>query len=72
MFRRKRKEKSVQYDADIYEPVIKASICYGEQVAGFRNKKTGKFEEVLFIRKPSDMENFRVEYGIDGEIRKEY
>ena len=52
--------------------MIKASICNGEQVAGFRNKKTGKFEEVLFIRKPSDMENFRVEYGIDGEIRKEY
>lgn len=72
IFRRKRNEKTGKYDPNIYEPVIKSSICNGEQVAGFRNKKTGKFEEVMFIRNPSDMESFKAEYGIGGEIRKEY
>ena len=60
------------YDRDTQEPIIRASICNGEQVAGFRDIKTGRFEEVLLIRKPADLEAFRTEYGIDGEIRKEY
>jgi hypothetical protein len=41
-------------------------------VAGFRDIKTGRFEEILYIRKPSDLETFKAEYGIEGEIRKEY
>ncbi len=69
---RKRNERTEKYDPDRQEPVIKASICNGEQVAGFRDMKTGKFEEIMFIRKPSDIEDFKKEYGIEGEIRKEY
>lgn len=60
------------YDKERQEPVIRVSICNGEQVAGFKDLATGKFEEVSFIRTPSDLEAFRNEYGIDGEIRKEY
>jgi len=67
-----RKSKVKMYDHDTQEPVIRASICNGEQVAGFRDIKTGRFEEILYIRKPSDLETFKAEYGIEGEIRKEY
>ena len=52
--------------------MIRASICNGEQVAGFRDKDTGRFEEILYIRKPSDLDAFKAEYGIEGEIRKIY
>ena len=52
--------------------MIRASICNGEQVTGFRDIKTCRFEEILHIRKPSDLETFKAEYGIEGEIRKEY
>ena len=52
--------------------MIRASICNGEQVAGFRDIKNGRFEEILYIRKPSDLDAFKSEYGIEGEIRKEY
>ena len=52
--------------------MIKASICNGEQVAGFRDIKTGRFEEIMLIRNPSDLESFRMEFGIEGEIKKEY
>ncbi len=67
-----KKAKIKTYDHNTYEPVIRAGICSGEQVAGFRNRQTGRFEEILFVRNPSDIEAFKAEYGIEGEIKKEY
>lgn len=64
------KNKIKSYDRETQEPVIRASICNGEQVAGFRDIKSGRFEEILFIRKPSDIDAFKAEYGIEGEIKK--
>ena len=54
------------------KPVIKASICNGEQVAGFKNIHTGKIEEVMLIKNQADLDAFKKMYGIDGEIEKEY
>ena len=53
-------------------PAIRCSICTGEQVAGFRDKETGRFEEVMLLRTPEDLEAFRQKYGITGEIEKIY
>ena len=33
------------YDKENEKPLIKASICNGEQVAGFKNLHTGEFRE---------------------------
>ena len=52
--------------------MIKASICNGEQVAGFRNVKTGEFEEVMFLRNDADLEEFMEMYDIKDEIGKFY
>lgn len=60
------------YDKDNKKPVIKASICNGEQVAGFKDIYTGKIEEVMLIKSPSDIDIFKKMYGIDDEIAKEY
>ena len=60
------------YDPAIQEPVLRCSICNGEQVAGFKDKKTGAFSEVMFIRTPADLESFRSQYNIRGEIKKIY
>ena len=48
------KKKSVRksYDKENIRPVIRASICTGEQVAGFKDIQTGKMEEVMFIKCP--------------------
>nr|WP_253288927.1 aspartate dehydrogenase [Eubacterium sp. MSJ-13] len=54
------------------KPVIKASICNGEQVAGFKDMNTGKIEEIMLIKTPEDLESFKVMYGISEEITKEY
>lgn len=50
--------------------MLKCSICNGEQVAGFKDIHTGKFEEVMLIRGAADLEAFRSQYGIVEEIEK--
>lgn len=60
------------YDKDSKRPVIKASICTGEQVAGFKDIHTGKIEEVMLIRSEADLDNFKKMYGINEKIEKEY
>ena len=68
----KKKTVTKTYDKENKKPVIKASICDGEQVAGFKDIHTGKIEEVMLIKSPTDLEHFKAMYGIDEEIVKEY
>ena len=60
------------YDKENKKPVIKASICNGEQVAGFKDIHTGKIEAVMLIKNQTDIDAFKKMYGIDDEIEKEY
>lgn len=55
-------------------PAIRQSICTGEKVAGFRDIKSGRFEEVLLIKSERDVEYFMAKYGIKerGEIKTFY
>lgn len=59
------------YDKENQKPVLKCSICNGEQVAGFKDVNTGKFEEVMLIRSKADLDNFKQTYGVE-DITKEY
>ena len=68
----KKKNVIKTYDAENKKPAIRASICTGEEVAGFRDIHTGNFEEVMLIRSEKDLKEFRRAYGIDGEIEKFY
>lgn len=69
----KKKGKRESYDKNTEKPVIHASICNGEQVAGFKNTSTGKFSEVMLIRGRKDLLAFMERYGIEeSEITKEY
>ena len=60
------------YDKEKVKPAIRCSICTGEQVAGFLNKRSGQFEEIALIRQPSDLEDFKKRYGITGDVEKFY
>lgn len=70
MFGRKTVKKK-EYDRDNLRPVLKCSICTGEQVAGFKDRHTGKFEEVMLIRNQKDLDLFMETYGINT-VAKEY
>ncbi len=72
MFGKKKKEQPMQtFDPQVYRPVLRCSICNGEQVAGFKHLQTGKFEEVALIRGERELAEFMERYGID-KIEKEY
>lgn len=67
-----RKPKGPQYDAERLTPAIRASICTGEKTAGFLNHESGRFEEVMLIRTPKDLDEFRAQYGIESPIKTIY
>ena len=66
LFGRKKKTKSqkLEYDKSLWKPVLKCSICNGEQVGGLRNITTGEFREVMFVRGSEDLNLFK---NITGE-----
>lgn len=69
----KKKQGGRTYDPENQKPVIRASICTGEKVAGFQNIHTGKFTEVMLIRTSGDLKEFRQLYDIgESEIAIQY
>lgn len=70
-FFRKKVTKEI-YDMERQKPVLKCSICTGEQVAGFLDIHTGVFEDVMLVRSAEDLQEFRDLYGIKEELSKIY
>ena len=60
------------YDPETQYPAIRCSICTGEKVAGFRDKKGSHFTEVMLIRSPEDEQRFKEMYGITDPLPVEY
>ncbi|WP_044914752.1 hypothetical protein [Butyrivibrio sp. WCE2006] len=71
MFFKKNSEKKT-YDKENKRPVIKASICNGEMVAGFQDIHTGAFEEVMLVRNDAEIREFMYQYGITEKMEKIY
>ena len=68
----KKRSGTKSYDPAAVKPVLKCSICTGEQVAGFQDLRTGRIDEVMLIRGERDLQQFLSEYGITGEVEKVY
>lgn len=66
--------RSCTYDPAVQKPVLRCSICTGEQVAGFKDLSTGAFHDIMLIRNADDLQSFKREYGIADteEIEKVY
>ena len=64
-------KETIQYDPVTMYAVIRSSICTGEKVAGFKNKKDGHFTEVMLICTPEDEKRFKEIYEIDT-VKVEY
>ena len=70
LFRKKTEKKT--YDKEHQKPVLKCSICTGEQVAGFLDIHTERFEDVMLIKSDDDLKLFKEQYGIAQDIQKIY
>lgn len=72
MFGRKtRKTKMPPFNQENQRAILRCSICTGEQVAGFRDLRTGKFTDIMLIRDDRDLQTFKEQYGVT-DITKEF
>lgn len=73
MFGRRKRQNISPYDKTGKIPVIRSSICTGEQVAGFKDTISGKFEELMLIRGEKDLAEFLSRYQVEeSEIKREW
>lgn len=73
MFGRRKSRQITPYDRAKKVPVIRSSICTGEQVAGFKDPVSGKFRELMLIRGGNDLAEFLSLYQVsEGDIQREW
>ena len=75
MFLRRKKTAAppVPFDKTGKVPVLRSSICTGEQVAGFKDPASGKFQEMMLIRDSADLREFLERYQVkEEELRREW
>ena len=73
MFGRRKKPEPAPYDKIGKIPVIRSSTCTGEQVAGFKDIASGKFQELMLIRDGKDLSDFLSRYQVEeNEIKREW
>ena len=73
MFGRKKRQTVIPYDKTGKNPVIRSSICTGEQVAGFKDPVSGKFQELMLIRNDRDFQEFLEQYQVnESEVQREW
>lgn len=73
MFGRRKKRMAPPYDNAGKIPVIRSGICTGEQVAGFKDPVSGKFDELMLIRDSGDLAEFLSQYQVgENDIQREW
>lgn len=73
MFGRRKKQHTVPYNKTGKIPVIRSSICTGEQVAGFKDLASGRFEELMLIQNSDNLQEFLTRYQVEeAEIKREW
>lgn len=73
MFNRRKKHAIPLYDKTGKIPVIRSSICTGEQAAGFKDPSSGKFDELMLIRNGNDFMEFLSLYQVnESDIQRDW
>ena len=67
----KKKSKAIPYDPATQQPAVRKSICTGEMTAGFIDKQTGKFVDLMRVDGQAGLEAFKKEIGAD-EVKEIY
>jgi len=72
LFGKKKKDYPAMPDGD-YDPVLRCSICTGEQVLCARERTTGKLLEIMLVKSPAELDAFCAANSISKEqIEKIY
>ena len=71
LFKKKREVPRISMEQSV--PVIRCSICTGEQVLCAKDRQTGQMTELMLIREPKDLFAFCEANGISPEdVQKIY
>lgn len=69
----KKKYKIPEFRPEDHEPVLKCSICTGEQVFCLMDRKTRDIKELMLVTSPACLQEICADNGIDPEtVRKIY
>lgn len=66
-FRSRSAPSAPGYDPAKKRPVIRSSICTGEQTGCLQDRQTGRLEEVMLLRTAADRAQFCKLYGVREE-----
>ena len=71
--RKKRQPEFPAVSMEEFEPVLRVSICTGEQTACLRSRETGRLRELMLVRERAELEAFCRAYGVaPEELKKVY
>ena len=56
LFRRRREE--IPFDPARQRPAVRRSVCTGEMTAGFIDRETGKFQDIMRVDGQRELEAF--------------
>ena len=72
LFGRKKKDLPT-IDLNRYEPVLRCSICSGEQVLCIRDRVSSDVHELMLVQSPAELEEVCEANGIDADsVKKIY
>ena len=66
----KRKPQPIEYDPALRQPAVRQSICTGELTAGFIDRATGRFIELMRLDGRKEMEDFCQRVGVEIDEMK--
>ena len=73
LFGRKKKNDYPVFPEGDLEPVLRCSICTGEQVLCARDRQTGELHELMLIKRPDDLAGFCEANGLrEADVRRIY
>lgn len=63
----KKKKEYPRFPEGDYEPVLRCSICNGEQILCARERSTGELHELMLVASPRELEEFCKENSLQSE-----
>ena len=62
-----KKPEPIPYDRDRQRPAVRRSICTGEMTAGFVDRDTGQFRELMLLDNRKALEEFCQRTGVEEQ-----
>ena len=70
---RKKQPETIPYDHENQVPAVRKSICTGEMTAGFVDRETGQFHDLMLLENQQAVERFCKDTGVkSGDLKVIY